>query len=338
LFASIAGSFKYIGACAILAVISVTFFFFSEMVNYALASAKAKREKREAFRAPLKTVYASLTAPVMLPENASRFTAMVMPSLAFAALLPVTAGISFFLFVPILTDLRDILQMSQYIVLSEFFAVTALYSLGTEKGGTAAKELTKVCSAFFIPFIACLILIAFYTNTSGIFGDPFNILIVASTFSVTLMTPFGIIGSILLLFVIAAQIPYWGGRFSEAPLFETQIEGYDGPQSAMLLLWAMFHSFIAASLVTYIYFPWPFLRDVYSNSGAAWLPQAGGFCAFWITVTLIRNIGAPICAAAVKIIKEKTGEKLAPYVVPVLTAISILLLIYESFRAASEIV
>ena len=78
-------------------------------------------------------------SPVALPGGARVRTALFCPVLAFAALLTVCACLPVCTYIPIIDNGADVVQLAQFMLLSEVFVLVSLYAAGTEEALEIAR-------------------------------------------------------------------------------------------------------------------------------------------------------------------------------------------------------
>ena len=83
-----------------------------------------------------------------LPGGARRGAALYCPVFAFAALLTVCACLPICTYIPIIDNGADIVQLAQFMLLSEVFVLMSLYAAGTEE----ALEIARTRDAEHDPF------------------------------------------------------------------------------------------------------------------------------------------------------------------------------------------
>ena len=93
-------------------------------------------------------------SPVALPGGARVQTALFCPVLAFAALLTVCACLPVCTYIPIIDNGADVVQLAQFMLLSEVFVLVSLYAAGTEEALEIARAEMRNMIRFLIPFMA----------------------------------------------------------------------------------------------------------------------------------------------------------------------------------------
>ena len=100
--------------------------------------------------------------PVALPGGVRRGAALYCPVFAFAALLTVCACLPICTYIPIIDNGADIVQLAQFMLLSEVFVLMSLYAAGTEEALEIARAEMRNMIRFLIPFMALCASVAAY--------------------------------------------------------------------------------------------------------------------------------------------------------------------------------
>ncbi|MFR5880263.1 MAG: hypothetical protein ACLUEQ_05365 [Cloacibacillus evryensis] len=103
-----------------------------------------------------------------LPESASVNIALYAPALAVASLMTVCASLPYCTFIPIIDNGSDIIQLVQFMLLSEIFALISLYALGSGTGNEIARSEMRGMLRLLVPLMACCASLAsFFRRTAS---------------------------------------------------------------------------------------------------------------------------------------------------------------------------
>lgn len=329
-------AFKYFNAWLLLAAVLMAAVV-SEKLYIIGAVVISRRALREAGVPLMKNLRASFHEEVSLPQNSWVNIALYSPALAFAALMTVCASVPFSTFIPIIDNGSDIIQLVQFMLLSEAFALISLYALGTADANDAARAEIANFLRFFLPVMACCASLASFLIKNGLDADPFSLNSFSVAGQLTSMSKWGLTGVALFVFLILSQVPHRDYMSGCALLKAGEVPGYRGAPRSLLQLWALFRSFIVIALVTYILFPADFLASYGSKLGISWIGQTLNFLVFWSAVILMRAIGAPLCWIAADMIKSKLPKPMrGMFFVVFITICAMLLLYYEGIILSQE--
>lgn len=283
----------------------------------------------------MRNMRAAVRTEVGLPENAWVNLALYTPALAFAALMTVCASVPFSTFIPIIDNGSDIIQLIQFMLLSEVLALVSLYALGTQQADSAIRAEMAGFLRLFLPVMACCASIATFLIKNGLDADPFSLNSFSIAGQLTSMSKWGLSGLVLFVFIILSQIPH-RDYFSGCALIKSdEIPEFRGAPRSLLQIWAVFRSFIIIALITYILSPTDFMTI--SGGGIWWGGQALNFVVFWLVVMLMRIAGAPLCWFISDMIRSKLPKPLrGMFFVAVITICAMLLLYYEGILLSQE--
>ncbi len=285
----------------------------------------------------IKNVRGAFRLEVGLPESASVNIALYGPALAFAALMTVCASIPFSTFIPIIDNGADVIQILQFMLLSEVLALISLYALGTKQAENAARiEMGKVIR-LAVPVVACFASLAAFLIKNGLDSDPFSLNSFSIAGQLTAMSRWGICGTTLFIFTILSQIPHRDFMTGCALLKQGEIPEYTGAPRGILQVWAVFRSFIIVALVTYMFFPSNFIATINNAVGISWRSQALNFVIFWFSVVIMRTVAVPVCWLLLDLLKARLPKPLREtFLVTAFTACAMLLLYYECILLSQE--
>ncbi len=286
---------------------------------------------------PLRDILKSITIPVSLPEAAVAKLSIYLPCFALASLVPIAASIPFFSFIPIMDNGGDLMQILQFAILSETFAILSVLSLGTVAAEATAKRMMQELVALIVPMMAAFISIGFFYSTGGVQGDPFSLNTFTKAQHMSLSAPFSLVGTLLFIFVIFSRVPHSNAGFGCSLLENCELPDYNGAPRSVLQLWSIFRAFLVVALVTHIFFPWGFFKGLNAGFSISWWAQSVNFAAFWSTVLIIRVFGVTVCWKLKELseasIKIKNG---GTWLYIALTVAATLLVVYEGIKISME--
>lgn len=275
-------------------------------------------------------------APVVLPGGARAGTALFCPALALAALLTVFACLPICTYIPVIDNGADIVQLAQFMLLSEVFVLVSLYAAGTEEALEIARAEMRGMIRFLIPFMAACASIAAYLIKNGLDTDPFSFNSFSLFGQMRSMSWLGVAGVALFLISVLSQAPQRGTYSGTLLLSRDELPDYSGAPRGILQIWSVLRSFIIVAVVTYVVFPSEFMSTFSDQAAIAWSGQAVNFIIFWLSVAAMRLIAVPLCRALFAVIEKPLPEYARGGVVYVLTVATVLLLWYEGILLSME--
>jgi len=284
----------------------------------------------------VKTLFLAFRAPFLLPATTARTAAVYFPALAIAALLPIPACIPFFNFMPLLGNSGDLLQIVQFSLMSETFALLAIWSLGTEQSKQAGMELFLESAGLLLSFAACFVSLSFYLSANGILGDTFSLNLFTDSLHIGSFGIYGRIAVALFVFLVLAQAPYCATCSTASSFYALQMPEYDGPQRGLLQLWASLRVFVAISLITHIFFPWAFLKEAEFAVGGQWWMQAFHFALFWFSVVAVRVLLVPLCRKVLDLLSARFSKPGALLFSLLIVVLAMALMYLETYFSSME--
>ncbi len=121
---------------------------------YLLLVSAVQRKRMGGVRVPRRGLRAIFRLEIGLPETAAVNIALYGPSLAIASLMTVCASLPFCTFIPIFDNGSDLIQLVQFLLLSEVFALISLYALGTGTGNEVARSEMRSMQRLQVPILA----------------------------------------------------------------------------------------------------------------------------------------------------------------------------------------
>lgn len=287
---------------------------------------------------PLRDIFRSMAMPIGLPDSSVVRMSLYLPCFALAALVPISASIPFFSFVPIMDNGGDMMQIIQFAALSETFAILAVFSLGTPGAVITAIRMIKELVCLIVPMTAAFVSIAFYYSVAGTAGDPFSLNVFTLAQHLSLAAPFALAGTLIFIFIIFSHIPHSNAGFGCSLLENCELPEFSGVPRSMLQLWSIFRAFLVVALVTHIFFPWSYFKGLNQGFSISWWAQSVNFAAFWSTVLIIRVFGVTLCWKALDILEKPFKNKNAEaWICLMLTALATLLVVYEGIKISMEV-
>lgn len=275
-------------------------------------------------------------SPVALPGGARVRTALFCPVLAFAALLTVCACLPVCTYIPIIDNGADVVQLAQFMLLSEVFVLVSLYAAGTEEALEIARAEMRNMIRFLIPFMAACASIAAYLIKNGLDTDPFSFNSFSLFGQMRSMSWFGVAGMLLFMLAVLSQAPQRGASSGTLLLEEGELPDYGGAPRGILQIWSVVRSFIVVAVMTYIVFPSELMGTFGESAAIAWSGQAVNFVVFWLSVAAMRVAAVPLCRAVVAAVERPLPAYARGGVVYALTAAAVLLLWYEGIVLSME--
>lgn len=325
--------FQYFNAWLLIAFV-VALAVVSEKIYFkALAALRSGADERER---PSVSFARWFRTPVTLPGGAHTRTALVCPVFAFAALLTVCACLPVCTYIPIIDNGADIVQLAQFMLLSEVFVLVSLYAAGTEEALEIARAEMRSMIRFLIPFMAACASIAAYLIKNGLDTDPFSFNSFSLFGQMRSMSWFGVAGMAILLLAVLSQSPHRGTDSGTLLLARGELPGYDGAPRGILQIWSVVRSFIVVAIVTYVAFPSELMVTFGEHAAIAWSGQSVNFLVFWLSVSVMRLAAVPLCRAVMALIERPLPEYARGGAVYVLTVVAVLLLWYEGILLSME--
>lgn len=325
---------KYITTWVTMVTTIIVLLSMSEVAYEYLLTRLAGREA-DGFANSVKSVFSLLMSPIRLPDCASPRVAIIMPVLAIAAFLPVCSSISFITFSPLLDNGGDILQIIHFTILSEVFAMTAVYALGTERASHTASRMTAEFAKLAVILTAAFASFALYFTALGIQGNPFSLDVFSPLMHWRSLDLAGRVSVAVFVFLALCHTSHRdesesGEIFSELPLRE-----YCGLPRALLQIWAALKSFLIATLITHIFFPWFYFSESETGADTFWA-QLFGFMLFWLTVIITRTFGVMLCRNTRMYLEKKLPQPAVLLVFLLLLCTAVGIIYYEAYVTTLE--
>lgn len=330
IFASL---FQYFNALLLIAFVAVLAVVSEKIYFKALAAFGKKSGAEERPEAGLAVWF---RAPVVLPGGARTGTALFCPALVLAALLTVFACLPICTYIPVIDNGADVVQLAQFMLLSEVFVLVSLYAAGTEEALKIARAEMRGMIRFLIPFMAACASIAAYLIKNGLDTDPFSFNSFSLFGQMRSMSWWGVAGVALFLMSVLGQTPQRGTYSGTMLLAWGELPDYSGAPRGILQIWSVLRSFIIVAVVTYIVFPSEFISTFGDQAAIAWSGQAVNFLIFWLSVAAMRLVAVPLCRALFAAVEKPLPEYARGCVVYVLTVAAVLLLWYEGILLSME--
>lgn len=325
--------FQYFNALLLIAFVAALAIVSEKMYFKAFAAFKKEYGAKERPGAGLSGWF---RAPVVLPSDARAGMALFCPAFALAALLTVFACLPICTYIPVIDNGADIVQLAQFVLLSEVFVLVSLYAAGTEEALRIARAEMRGMIRFLIPFMAACTSIAAYLIKNGLDTDPFSFNSFSLFGQMRSMSWWGVAGVALFIISVLSQAPQRGTSSGTMLLAGDELPDYSGAPRGILQIWSILRSFIIVAVVTYIVFPSEFMTTFGDQAAIAWSGQAVNFLIFWLAVAAMRLIAVPLCRALVAGIEKPLPEHARGSVVYILTVAAVLLLWYEGILLSME--
>lgn len=310
---------------------------FAESIHVYLSGKSMGKHGYIASLLPVREIYHSMFSRIVLPETACFTLSVYCPGLAFAALIPICASIPFFSFVSILDNGGDMMQILQFAMLSETFALVSVFSLGTSGADRTAHRMVKELIRLMLPLMACFSSIAYYLAIIGVDGDTFSLNAFTLSLHLVPSAPYALAGMSLFVFVIFSQIPHSNSGFGCSVFERGELPEYRGCPRGILQLWSVFRAFLVVALVTHIFFPWSFFKGLNAGFSISWWAQTINFFAFWAAVIFVRVFGVTLSWKAMDALEKLLPCEVQPiYLRLVLILTAMAMIMYEGIRISLE--
>lgn len=294
---------------------------FSETATLYIINFFKKQSKVKAEVYPINFIKDQYSSKVVFPESACTIVTLLGPVLAFAALLPVCAAIPFFSFIPIMANSPDLLQITQFFILSDTFAIITVYAVGSENSNYIAKRMAIDSVYLIFSMVAFFTVIATYIEIGGATTDVFRLNSVTVFNTLTTASSTIYLTMFVFVFLIFSQLPLEKYKAAKYFINDASVTECQGPPRLIMSLWSLFRSFIITALVVVIVSPLPNVPVTFQPWGISWIPQFINFFSFWITVIFTRVFLVSTSWAILHKFKSKLPNRLSPFVLPVLILI-----------------
>lgn len=284
---------------------------------------------------PVRSIFSLLLTRILLPSCASKRFALIMPILAIAALLPVCSSISFFTFSPLIDNGGDILQILHFTILSEVFAMIAVYAIGTEYSSRSAGRMVAEFSKLIVVLVAAFASFALYFTALGAHSNPFSLDAFLTSLHLKTLRFSGHAAIAIFVFLALCYSSYCEECESSEILKELPLREYSGLPRALLQIWAAFKAFLIATLITHIFFPWFLFYESESGAFAFWM-RLLAFILFWLTVIIVRTFGVMLCHNVRIYLERKLPRAITMLFLFLLIGVAVGIIYYEAYLAAME--
>jgi len=301
-------------------------------------SIKSDKGHIHALTAHFRAFVRSMNMKTTLPDSACELTSVYFPGLALAAIMPIFASIPLSTLVPILDNGGDMVQILLFGILSEAFALIAVFSLGTHGSWITGRRMVKECISFMLPLMACFASIAaFLSVLDTTQGDSFSLNAFAHPAFTGSLHWYGIIGIAVFIFVIFSRIPH-SAEGQGSVLFESgELPEYQGAQRVVLQIWSILRAFTIIALVSHIFFPWGYFKSLNAGFSISWWAQAINFFAFWFFVVLVRVFAVTLCWKGMSSLENYFRRVPGFIIVSLLTLAAMALIICEIIKISMEV-
>lgn len=290
---------------------------FSETATLYIINFFKKQRKVKTEIYPINFIKDQCISKVVFPDSAFTVVTLTGPILAFAALLPICAAIPFFSFIPIMANSPDLLQISQFFILSDTFAIISVYAVGSENSNYIAKKMAIDSVYLIFSMLAFFTVIATYIEIGGATTDvfrlnSFTVFNTANTASSTIhLTIF------VFVFLIFSQLPLEKYKAVKYFIKDASVTECQGTPLLIMSLWSLFRSFIITALIVAIVSPLPNVPVTFQPWGISWIPQFINFFSFWITVIFTRIFLVSTSWAILHKLQSKVPNRFSSLVLPV---------------------
>lgn len=258
-----------------------------------------------------------------------------VPVMALAALMPVCAAVPFFSFFPILNNGADVLQIIQFLLLSDVLVVVAFYAVGSEESFLAAKRQILNTARLILPILVFFVALVSYGEALGNKADIFSINSL-SELTMSADSPLFFAASLLFVFSIFSGLSHSNESCTVTLLEKEEVRGLFGVPRLILEVWAIFRAFIIIAIIVDILFPAPLLNRYLHIGGQLWLHQIALFLAFWFITVFVRVFVVPLCWKLSARIAALLPKPLADHVLWILTGSAALLMFIEIVNISAE--
>ncbi|OUO93002.1 hypothetical protein [Cloacibacillus sp. An23] len=306
----------------------------SEKIYFRFFAALAKRSG--AADVPSVSFAGFFRRPAVLPGGARSNAPLYCPVPAFAALMTVWACLPVCTYIPIIDNGADMVQLAQFMLLSEVFVLISLYSTGSGEALETVRAEMKNMIRFLLPFMAACASIAAYLIKNGLDSDPFSFNSFSLFGQMRSMSWPGVAGVVIFVIAVLSQTPQRGAESGTLLLKEDELPDYDGAPRGILQVWSVLRAFIVIAAVTYIVFPSDLMGTFGESAAISWRGQAVNFVVFWISVGLMRICAVPLCRLILSLLERPLPAYARGCVVYLLSVCAVLLLWYEGILLSME--
>ena len=282
--------FKYFSAWFLIAIIFLVALLTELFASYVLGLKSGDRNILSSYRYLRRTYREG----IRLGRDVQAFYPVYFPAFAFAGLFPVCSALPYFTFIPLLENGSDLLQIVQFLLLSDTFALITVYSVANRESVFRVNNMIRDYICLYIPVIFLLTMLALYKINLGELDKVFildSFMSIASSVenSVSLR-----IAVVMFSALVVSQIPHVSYKSAVYFVKSDEFTSYSGVPRILMNAWGLFRSFIVMTIVTELFFTFVSYRLFSSTDLPVWFIRLSNFLAFWLSVLLFRVIFVPL--------------------------------------------
>lgn len=229
-----------------------------------------------------------------LGKDVLSFYPVYFPAFTFAALFPVCSALPYFTFIPLLENGSDLLQITQFMLLSDAFALISVYSVANRESVFRVNKMIRDLICLYLPLIFMLTMLALYKRYLGELDKVFildSFMSIASSIDNTVSLRVAVV---MFSALVVSQIPH--SNFKRAVYFvkPDEFASYSGVPRILMNAWGLFRSFLIMTIVTELFFTFVSYKLFSSTDLPVWFVSFANFMAFWVSVLLFRVIFVPL--------------------------------------------
>lgn len=310
---------------------------FSESATFYILNIFKRQTKEKAEMNPINFIKVQYNNKVVLPDSAVVLVVLLGPVFAFAALLPICSAIPYFSFIPIMHNSSDLLQISQFFILSDTLAIVSVYALGTKNSEAVAKNMSIKSLYLILSLLAFFTVVATYTEFYGSVTDVFRLNTFMNFSTVNTLSTVIYVTMFVFAFLILAQLPHENFKTAKYFLNNELLTEYQGAPRLIMSLWSLFRSFIIAALIVVIISPLPNVPATFQPWGISWISQFINFLFFWIALIFTRIFVVSVSWALFDKVESIVPRRLSKFLVPILILILTSLILIGIFILSSDV-
>ncbi|MEG1502154.1 MAG: hypothetical protein RRZ70_05770 [Synergistaceae bacterium] len=252
------------------------------------------------------------------------------PILAFSALFPVCSIIPYFTFIPIMENGADLLQIMQFLLLSEALAIISVYSLSSNESTEFAGKMCVDCMCLYIPILIFITSIATYRKYLGEMDRIFSLNVFPGFYENNQINLLVCLGTAIFVFLIFSQMPH--KSFNKGKYFANRydIPSFSGVSRLLMSSWGLFRTFIVMCIIISLFYTFASVKITDTLDIFSWGIQLISFLSFWLSVFAVRITLVPLSWLIYDKIILIISEKNRIYYIATLSLLAIILIFWET--------
>lgn len=212
-------------------------------------------------RQPFRDIRKLLIKQTVVPENAVPALFNLAPVVAVASAITILLYIPVCGMPPVLGGYSDLILILYLLTIPALAMVVGGFASGSPYATVGAQREMVTMMAYEFPLAVAIVAIAWRMSAAGV-ADPFSLVTLASTPVWSVVGPYGLVGCLILLLIIAIVTP---AELSLVPFdaceAETELAGgllveYSGRNLALFYLAQGVKTVVMAALAVGIFLPW----------------------------------------------------------------------------------